>query len=143
MLRYDERRLLIGTRFGGLSLYDGVTLTPFPTEVDAFLKSASLYRGLALANGTIALASTTAGLAIIDRNGRRVAMLDQAHGLPHNAVYALMVDREGAIWTALERGLARVECPRRCRSSTSQTAFSVRSTRRFTAAGFIRRIKVA
>jgi signal transduction histidine kinase/DNA-binding response OmpR family regulator len=111
VLRYDERRLLLGTRFGGLSLYDGVTLTAFPTEVDAFLKSASLYRGLVLADGTIALASTSAGFAIIDRNGRQVAVLDQAHGLPHNAVYALMADREGAIWTALERGIARVEWP--------------------------------
>jgi signal transduction histidine kinase/DNA-binding response OmpR family regulator len=111
VLRYDQRRLLIGTRFGGLSLYDGTALTPFPTEVDGFLKTASLYRGLALPNGAIALASTSAGFVIIDRDGRQLTVVDQAHGLPHNAVYALMADREGAIWTVLERGVARVEWP--------------------------------
>ncbi len=35
VLRYDERRLLIGTRITGLFLYDGATLTPFRTAIDA------------------------------------------------------------------------------------------------------------
>ena len=59
----------------------------------------------------MALSTTGAGFAIIDRQGRRLVVLDQAHGLPSNAVYALAVDREGAIWAALERGIARIETP--------------------------------
>jgi len=61
ILRYDERRLLIGTRNNGLFLYDGTALTPFPTELDDLIKKAHLYRGIVLPNGTIAL-TTTSGL---------------------------------------------------------------------------------
>ncbi len=35
ILRYDQRRLLIGTRSTGLYLYDGTALTPFHTGLDA------------------------------------------------------------------------------------------------------------
>ncbi len=111
ILRYDDKRLLIGTRRNGLFLYNGATLVPFPTEVDAVIKANSLYRGVRLANGTIGLATTGSGLAIIDRQGHRVTVLDEAHGLPSNSLYCLMVDREGALWSATERGIARIETP--------------------------------
>lgn len=111
ILRYDDRRLLIGTRQSGLFLYDGATLTPFATEMDQFLRGVNLYRGLALPDGSIALATTNGGLALLDRQGRRLAVVDRVQGLPSNAVYGLMVDREGAIWTAGERGMARIEYP--------------------------------
>jgi hypothetical protein len=34
VFRYDDRRLLIGTRRNGLFLYDGASLVPFKTELD-------------------------------------------------------------------------------------------------------------
>ena len=39
LLRYDDRRLLVGTRENGLFLYDGAALTPFATDADDRLKS--------------------------------------------------------------------------------------------------------
>ena len=98
VFRYDERRLLIGRRFGGFFLYDGAALTPFPTELDEYLKSASLYRGIALPDGTIALSTTNAGMALMDRAGPALMTLDRGQGLPLRRVYNLMTDREGAIW---------------------------------------------
>ncbi len=103
VLRYDASRLLIGRRFGGFWLYDGAGLTPFATELESFLKNASLYRGIGLPDGAIALSTTNAGMAIMDREGRRLMTIGRAQGLPSDAIYALMVDREGAIWTAGER----------------------------------------
>ena len=89
ILRYDERRLLIGTRLNGLFLYDGAALTPFLTEADDWLKRASVYRGLALPDGTIRLfLLPPAASAIIDRQGRQVAIIDQPRGLPSNAIYS-------------------------------------------------------
>jgi signal transduction histidine kinase/CheY-like chemotaxis protein len=111
IVRHDARRLLIGTRFNGFHLYDGITLTRFPTELDEYFKSASLYRGIILPDGTIGLASSNAGMALMDHQGRRMMMLDRAQGLPSNAIYNLMVDRENAIWTVGERGIARIEFP--------------------------------
>ena len=111
IFRYDDRQLLIGTRFNGFFLYDGATLTRFVTELDDHLKTASLYRGVTLKDGTYVIATTNAGLAMMDRHGRRVMTLDRQQGLPANAVYYVMEDREGAIWTAGERGMSRVEFP--------------------------------
>ncbi|MDE3154391.1 MAG: GAF domain-containing protein, partial [Acidobacteriota bacterium] len=111
VLRYDATRLLIGTRANGLFLYDGHTMTPFPTGVDEIIKGGNLYRAIVLKNGWIALGTTSAGLAIIDHQGWRVAVVDAKHGLPANAVYYLMVDRDGGLWTAGEHGFARIEIP--------------------------------
>ena len=109
--RYDAKRLLIGTRFNGFFLYDGVELTRFQTELDDFLTSASLYKGIELADGTFVMATTNAGLVMMDRQGRRVMVIGRAQQLPSNAIYNVMADREGAIWTAGERGMGRIEFP--------------------------------
>ena len=99
----------IGTRLNGLFLYDGATLAPFATDADARLKPNTLYRGLALPDGSFALGTTNAGFVIIDRQGHQLAAIDQASGLGSNAVYYMMRDREGALWLAGGRGLSRVE----------------------------------
>jgi signal transduction histidine kinase/CheY-like chemotaxis protein len=111
ILRFDDQRLLVGTRRNGLFLYDGSALTPFPTELDGLFKSASLYRGTILPDTNFALATTNGGFGIIDRQGRRVAVVDHAHGLPSDAVYYLMADREGTLWAALDSGVARIDTP--------------------------------
>ncbi len=112
IFRLDAARLLIGTRFNGFFTYDGVRLAPFATEIDTFLRGgASVYRGIELPDGSFAVAMSNAGMFIIDRQGRQVLTLTQDDGLPSNAIYFLMADREGAIWTAGERGMSRIEFP--------------------------------
>lgn len=111
VLPYGERRLLVGTRADGLFLYDGATLVPFPTEVDALIKSANLYRGVAMPDGSFALTTTTAGMTLIDRQGRRLEVLDKDLGLDSNIVYYAMADRAGALWLGRQGGLSRVETP--------------------------------
>ena len=111
VLRYDDERLLIGTRANGLFLYDGAVLRPFVTEMDAIFRAGTVYRGIELPDDTIAISMTGSGLAIIDRQGRRVAHITSDNGLARNPVYAIMADREGAVWTAGEPGLARIETP--------------------------------
>jgi signal transduction histidine kinase/CheY-like chemotaxis protein len=111
ILRYDDSRLLIGTRSDGLFLYDGSTLAPFPTELDQHLKKSQIYRGTALPDQTIALTSTSGGLSIIDRQGRRVSQVARPQGLSTDVIYYVMPDREGGLWLGLDSGIARVETP--------------------------------
>jgi hypothetical protein len=73
---------LIGTRGDGLFLYDGTSLTPFPTEFDSVLKSGLLYRGIRLRDGTFALTTTSEGMGIVDRQGHLVAQVSRTAGLP-------------------------------------------------------------
>lgn len=111
VLRYDDGRLLIGTRANGLFLYDGAVLTPLPTDVDPLIESSSLYRGLVLPDGSIALATTRGGIAVIDRQGRQVLQIDQKRGLPSDTVYYMMADRDGGLWIGTDSGVARIEMP--------------------------------
>ncbi len=110
VLRYDDNRLLIGTRQNGFFLYDGVRLEPFQTDFDA-LFAFGVYRGFVLPDGTFAIATTGAGMAIFDRQGRRVMAASRANGLPSDTVYFLMPDREGALWLGHDNGLTRIETP--------------------------------
>ena len=50
-------------------------------------------------------------MGIVDRQGRRVALVNRAAGLPSDVVYYTMRDAEGALWLALDAGVARVETP--------------------------------
>ncbi len=109
IIPYDETRLLMGTRAGGLFLYDGATMRPFATDADAVITTKNLYRAFNLPNGSIALATTAAGVVILDRQGRLLEHVDQSDGLLSPSVYYLMPDREGGLWLALAVGLARVE----------------------------------
>jgi hypothetical protein len=111
VLRYDETRLLIGTRSDGLFLYDGTALTPFRTGLDSLLKGGQLYRGIGLPDGTFALATISLGMGVIDRQGRQLAIVNRAAGLQSDVVYFVMRDAEGALWLALDSGLARAETP--------------------------------
>jgi signal transduction histidine kinase/CheY-like chemotaxis protein len=111
ILKYDDHRLLIATRQDGLFVYDGAALTPFATELDTHFKTAQPYRGVVLPDGNIAITSVSAGLSIIDRNGRRVSQVDRTDGLASDTVYYVMADRDGGLWLGLDVGIARVETP--------------------------------
>ncbi len=110
LLRYDERRLLVGTRQNGLFLYDGSALTPFATSAAA-LANAQLYRGIALPNRTFGIMTLSAGLITIDAAGRQVKHISRENGLPSDTVYYALRDREGALWLGLDNGVTRVETP--------------------------------
>ncbi len=109
VLRYDQRRLLLGSRTEGLFLYDGTGLTPFRTEVDDLIRG-SLYRGLVMPDGNIVLTTTQSGAVLIDRDGRRLQVLSRAQGLPSDTVYYPFVDRDSGLWLGMG-GIVRVETP--------------------------------
>ena len=109
IIPFDDTRLLMGTRSGGVFLYDGATMVPFVTEVDELLKTKQLYRGFVLPTGAIALTTISSGMVIIDRQGRLLEQIDESDGLVSPSVYYVMPDREGGLWLALAVGLARAE----------------------------------
>jgi signal transduction histidine kinase/DNA-binding response OmpR family regulator/ligand-binding sensor domain-containing protein len=109
LLPLDKDRILIGTRKDGLFIYDGLSITPFPAEVNEFLTNNHLYQGALLADGTIAMATLRGGLLIMDKQGKLVQLVNKAKGLASNSVYDFTVDRQGAFWLALQKGMSRVE----------------------------------
>jgi signal transduction histidine kinase/CheY-like chemotaxis protein len=111
VLRYDERRLLIGTRQDGLFLYDGASLAKFATAADALFMTTQLYRGIVLPGPSFGIETLGAGLITIDAAGHQVMRVHRANGLPSDTVYYAMRDREGALWVGLDNGVTRVETP--------------------------------
>jgi signal transduction histidine kinase len=105
----DDGSVLIGTRNEGMFRYDGSTMRPFATEIDTELKRDQLYAGIRLPDGRLLLATLQGGLFVLDAAGQLRAQLRKSDGLIDDTAYALTNDREGGIWLALDRGIARVE----------------------------------
>ncbi|MCP4153488.1 MAG: response regulator [bacterium] len=113
---YDKKRLMIGTRSAGLFLYDGTEAIPFPTGVDAYLKSSRISYGIRLsaslnASGMreFAVSTLAGGLVIIDARGRLIRIFDKTTGLQDEDVKYVFEDVAGNLWLGLNNGIAKIE----------------------------------
>jgi serine phosphatase RsbU (regulator of sigma subunit) len=111
MLPYAGQKILTGTREQGLFLYDGTSFQTFQTDpaTTAFLRENQLSHGAILPDDNFALATSRGGVAIIGRHGHLLRILDKAAGLQDHDVNFVFADRQGAIWLAQGRRIARVE----------------------------------
>jgi ligand-binding sensor domain-containing protein len=85
----------------------------------AFLRENQLSHGAVLTDDNpagaaptgvaFALATLRGGVAIIDRHGQLLRILDKAAGLQDHDVNFIFADRQGVIWLAQGRRIARVE----------------------------------
>lgn len=106
-----KKGILVASRNQGLWTLTDADLKPFPSEADARLKGAALYSGAVLEDGSLALATTQGGILTMDESGKLRLVLNQASGLLGDNVKAIYPDGHGAIWLALDNGIARVEWP--------------------------------
>ncbi len=104
----NNKQYLAGLFYSGLYLYNGKTFTPFHTEADSILK-ATLYAGVILKDGSYAFATAGKGLAIIDKNGKTIQLVNRRSGLQDESIYGLYPDKNGNLWLALDNGISRVQ----------------------------------
>jgi ligand-binding sensor domain-containing protein len=109
MAPYSNRKILIGTQQNGLYIYDGKTTTPFPTEVDDYLKKSRLYHGIRLSSDDFALATLLGGLIIINHHGRLKYIFDKPYGLQDEQVYYVFEDNQENLWLCLSKGISKIE----------------------------------
>ncbi|MEO8230898.1 MAG: triple tyrosine motif-containing protein, partial [Ignavibacteriota bacterium] len=102
-------QILVTTNYSGLFISDGIKFSPFKTEIDSFLTNSQVNNACILSNGNIALATQRGGVAIIDRNGKLVQMLNQNNGLPTNVAYDVFPDKQGGLWVASNEGIVFIE----------------------------------
>ena len=60
----------MGTRSDGFFLYDGISLHPFESGANAYLKKNGLFHGTLLTDGRYVFATLRGGVVMIDRQGR-------------------------------------------------------------------------
>ncbi len=101
--------LLVGSRDSGLHVLDGGPLRPRASDADPALRRDLMYSGAQLRDGGYALGTFQGGVYFLDGAGRLRGRLDKSRGLQDDTVLGLFVDRQGALWLALDRGLSRVE----------------------------------
>jgi len=105
---WDDTHLLIVAPGQGLRLYDGRTVTAFPTEADDYLKKNTTSGAIALADGGYAITTARGGAVIIDHNGRLRRILDKESGLPDNGPRRAYEDPDGALWLVFPIQLSRI-----------------------------------
>ena len=105
----DGDALLVSVRGEGLFRLAAGLAAPFAPEASRWAAANRLLTGIRLADGRWALASVLGGLLLLLPDGRIEQVIDTAAGLPDDMVNGLVVDREGALWLALNKGLAKVE----------------------------------
>ena len=87
------------------------TLTRRTTTADALLRGTGINDAVRLSDGTLALATTTQGIVVINPDTGSTHVINNASGLPSNEVRALLVSQQDALWAATAIGMARVSWP--------------------------------
>ncbi|HEY6320235.1 MAG TPA: hypothetical protein VJA16_01620, partial [Thermoanaerobaculia bacterium] len=105
----DGDGLLASVRGQGLFRLAAGQVTPFAPEASRWAAANRLLSGRRLADGRWAFASVLGGLLLVLPDGRIEQVIDTAAGLPDDMVSGTVVDREGALWLSLNKGLAKVE----------------------------------
>jgi signal transduction histidine kinase/DNA-binding response OmpR family regulator len=106
---YDDNHILVSTRDGMLTLYDGQKVTPFSTQADDYLKAHRVYTSTLLPDGSFCITTLNGGAVILTHDGNVRQIIDQSAGLLDQETLSAYSDREGTLWLGLGSGIARVE----------------------------------
>jgi PAS domain S-box-containing protein len=104
-----DNSFLAFTREDGLMRYKNGQFEPWNPPVADFINKAQVYKTEVLRDGTIAVATLTQGLAIINTQGELVSLFNRNRGLPDNTIYKVYENTEGNLWLCLSNGIAFVE----------------------------------
>lgn len=104
-----EDKLLVGTRREGLFLVDNGTVTAFATEADDFFKKYRIYHGCVTQDGNYAYAAYIKGVAIIDKTGKLLQVLDEEVGLPKHQYLSVEPSDPASLWITHAVGISRAE----------------------------------
>lgn len=106
-----ENGMLVGTQVGEIFVFDPSqgTSRRFRTEADEHLVRHRLDTAIHLDHGSFVVSTMTGGAVILGPSGEVLDRFDKPRGLADNSVRGLLRDREGGLWMALNRGLARAD----------------------------------
>jgi len=103
----DPQSALLATASGFKALQAG-RCTPLPTAASAFVRAHGFTAAARLRDGDLAVGTFSGGIALVDPTGAVRRVLDTDDGLPANEIFALRVDRDGALWAAAGGSVCRI-----------------------------------
>ncbi|HYU33373.1 MAG TPA: diguanylate cyclase, partial [Thermoanaerobaculia bacterium] len=101
--------LLVSVRSEGLFLLRQGEAVPFAPGASRWTVEKHLMAGIRLTDGRWALGSILGGVLLLRPDGSIDQVIDSEVGLPDDFVSEVAEDREGALWVALNNGLARLD----------------------------------
>ena len=109
ILRRADKTAIAVTRDDGLFIVANGTLTPFAPAVKEWLTGKIVSGGARLRDGRLVLITRQHGLVIFDANGEIEQVIAAGSGLPDAILSEAYVDREGALWLAMEGPIVRID----------------------------------
>lgn len=106
---FDSSRLLVGTSFDGVQLFDGTRFHPFAPP--GLLTRGRITDLCVVTEGVFAAAVDTLGIVFFDRQGRTLQVLDRTLDHRLSRAKRLVYSPAGVLWALLNEGVARVQFP--------------------------------
>ncbi|MFZ4583017.1 MAG: triple tyrosine motif-containing protein [Paludibacter sp.] len=104
ILPFANNQVLITTSFDGVFLYNGLTIVPFWTGADAFLKANQVF--CATTNGRqIVYGTVQRGIVIQNIADGSINFVNTYTGLQNNTVLSASFDNQQNLWLGLDNGI--------------------------------------
>jgi len=111
MLKYDENRILIGTRNQGLFFMNinNYSITTFKTNIDDYIIKHNLYHGIKIYEKYFVLVTSSGGAVVIDKKGRLIQLYNKYSGLDNNNTHFAYLDYGENLWITSNNGISYIE----------------------------------
>lgn len=109
ILRRADKTAIAVTRDDGLFIVENGAVTPFAPAVKEWLTGKIVSGGARLRDGRLVVTTRQHGLVILDANGGIEQIIAAGSGLPDAILSEAYVDREGALWLAMEGPIVRID----------------------------------
>ena len=104
ILPFNEDKILIITSFNGAFLFDGISIVPYNTGIDEFLKKNQVF--CATTNGKqLVFGTVQQGVAIQNLSDKSVIYINTFTGLQNNTVLSAAFDHQQNLWLGLDKGI--------------------------------------
>jgi len=104
ILPFNEDKILIITSFNGAFLFDGISIVPYNTGIDDFLKKNQVF--CATTNGKqLVFGTVQQGVAIQNLSDKSVIYINTFTGLQNNTVLSAAFDHQQNLWLGLDKGI--------------------------------------
>lgn len=100
-----DGEVLICTASHGIFIYNGLSFSPWVTEISDFLKDYNCNAGLSINDSLLIFGTILNGIAVSDAEGRIIKHYNYSNGLKNNTVLSLYTDHNKGLWIGLDEGV--------------------------------------
>lgn len=100
-----DSKLILLTQNKGFYQFNDNNLEKWSIVNSNTLESKSVYSGIVLDDGSLAIGTISNGLILLNNNGEVIYEIDQISGLSNNTVLSLFEDEDNNLWLGLDNGI--------------------------------------